>query len=90
MTGRQLAKHGLSGTPRPGLEYTQVIWTNNIQKDIISEYESEINKWCENCRQLFKLNETEPWDEDIPKIVFPKRKNKKSRNADGFANELFK
>ena len=25
-------------------------------KDIISEYESETNKWCENCMQLFKLN----------------------------------
>ena len=40
--------------------------------------------------QLCKLNKIEPWDEDNLKIVFAKRKNKKSRDADGLANELFK
>ena len=69
--------------------YTERLTSNKIN-DNLKEHEEETNKLCETRMKLVKLNKTEPWDIDDLKIALKKLGKDKSRDAQGYANEIFK
>ena len=61
----------------------------NEMKDSLKDLESDTQKLCELRLKLAKANKTKPWDmEDLTFALKGLAKNK-SRDADGYANELF-
>ena len=69
--------------------YTDRLKNNEIV-DNMKELEEETNKLCELRMKMVKLDNTEPWDlEDLNEAIKKLGKDK-SRDAEGYANEIFK
>ena len=69
--------------------YTERLEPNEINKHLKS-YEEAVNKLCEARLKLTAINKTEPWNMDDIKEAVKHLDNDKSRDAHGWANELFK
>ena len=65
-------------------------FNENKIKDHLKDLESETNEMCEQRMKLVKLVKTDPWSLDELKEVLKKMANDKSRDAEGYANEIFK
>ena len=63
---------------------------NNIMKPHLKDLEDDTNVLCEIRLKLVKSNETEPWTLDDLEYALKQLANGKSRDAEGFANEIFK
>jgi hypothetical protein len=63
---------------------------NNIMKPHLKDLEDDTNVLCEIRLKLAKSNETEPWTLDDLEYALKQLANGKSRDAEGFANEIFK
>ena len=61
----------------------------NKMVDNLKDLEIDTNNLCKNRLKLCKKNKSEPWDLDDLKIVLKELGRDKSRDADGYANELF-
>ena len=61
---------------------------NNIN-DNLKTLEADTNKLCELRLKLSKLEKTKPWDIEDLKLALKGLAKDKSRDADGYANELF-
>ena len=62
---------------------------NQIEPNL-EQFEKETNEVCEIRLKLSKNNKTVPWTMDNLKNVLKQLDNDKSRDSDGFANEIFK
>ena len=58
-------------------------------KDHLTELEADTNKLCELRLNMCKLKKSSPWDIEDLKAVLKDLVKGKSRDADGYANELF-
>ena len=68
--------------------YTKRLEGNNRIEDL-KYLEETTNKLCETRLKQCKQNITAPWDMEDLKYVLKNLKKNKSRDADGYANELF-
>ena len=74
---------------RRALEVFENRLEGNEMEDSLKELESDTQKLCELRLKLSKTEKTKPWDmEDLTFALKGLAKNK-SRDADGYANELF-
>ena len=62
----------------------------NPIEDTLKDYEDETNKLCEARLKLCKSIKTEQWDEADLKEALKQLDKEKSRDPEGFANEIFK
>ena len=69
--------------------YTERLEPNKINKHLKS-YEEAVNKLCESRLVRTSINKTEPWLMDDIDEAVKHLDNDKSRDANGWANELFK
>ena len=61
----------------------------NIIKENLVDMEKAENVLCETRLKMCKRNKTEPWSMENLHLVLKQLKKKKSRDSDGYANELF-
>ena len=61
----------------------------NKINDSLKTLEADTNKLCELRLKLSKLEKTKPWDIEDLKLALKGLAKDKSRDADGYANELF-
>ena len=61
----------------------------NEMADSLKEFESDTNKLCKLRLKLAKMKKTKPWDIKDIKLALKGLAKDKSRDVDGYANELF-
>ena len=64
--------------------------SGNKMETRLKDLEKETNELCEIRTKLSKLNRTKPWTMEDLNDVLKKLEKDKSRDAEGFSNELFK
>ena len=68
--------------------YSKILEGNEMREDL-KDLEDTTNELCHARLNLTKSNVTKPWDMEELKDVLKKLVKNKSRDADGYANELF-
>ena len=68
--------------------FIERLQSNKIEEHL-EDLEEETSKLCQLRLKLSKLNKTQPWDIEDLKNVLRKLPPNKSRDADGYSNELF-
>ena len=69
--------------------YSERLTGNKLREHLVN-LEKETNELCELRTKFTKLNKTKDWTKEELQIVLKKLENDKPRDADGYANELFK
>ena len=87
------AKGNLLTTDKDIEERALEVFTNRLKgndmKEDLKELEVDTNKLCKERLKLCKNKKTKPWDLEDLKLVLKDLTKNKSRDSDGYANELF-
>ena len=87
---KEIYSHQTKLLKKSALEVYEERLNGNMIKDHLKDLESETKEMCEQRMKLVKLVKTDPWSLDELKEVLKKMAKDKSRDAEGYANEIFK